>query len=171
MYKLERKSYDKVEYVKLFKEFFPGTVWHAQSFAVCLAGGAGICLGMFNMDSSIIQDIKFIPAIFLVGSAYYAREVYKNFKAERERLHELAEQRKIEDERRANNKTIELQKQGFITPIQISDFEIQKSIDSDDKIVDLQTYRDILTNAQEESIGMNNGKRLSLNNGIFKPEN
>lgn len=170
MYKLERKSYDKVEYVKLFKEFFPGTVWHAQSFAVCLAG-AGICQGMINLNSSIMQDIKFIPAIFLVGSACYARQVYKSFQEERERLHELAEQRKIEDERRAYNKTIELQKQGFITPIQISDFEIQKSIDSDDKIVDLQTYRDILTNAQEESIGMNNGKRLSLNNGIFKPEN
>ena len=56
----------------------------------------------------------------------------------------MAEQRKIEDERRANNKTIELQKQGFITPIQISDFEIQKSIDSDDKIVDLQTYLSII---------------------------
>ena len=157
-YSLERKSY-----VQVVTENFQDTLKSLAGFVTCSAVtglGFGIIHSMNITEFSLESDERLIPTITAFGAVYYAKKVYDNFKKERERVHQLALE--IDKER-------EKAMEGFITPDQLSQLQIQKLFDKDERVLELQKYRDILTSTQEEQkSGATAGKRKSLNNGIYK---
>ena len=166
-YSLQRKSY-----IATISDNFPETLKSLAGFVTCssLSGiGFGIVYNMNLTQYSLESDERMIPTIIAFGAVYYAKKVYDNFKKERERMHQLIIEMDNE------HKKSKSQMEGFITPDQLSQMQFQKAVDSDEKIVNLQNYRNILngsssTESEEifQSSGMSQGKRKSLNNGIFK---
>ena len=163
-YSLQKKSY-----INVISDNFSETLKSFGGFAGCLAG-AGIFNGIFRnieacRNSFNNGELNLISGIFIVGSIFYVKEIYKNFRKERERVHQLV--REMNDERKKPPAQIE----GLITPDQLSRLQFQKILDRDEKIVELQNYQDILngsSSTQSNINGATQGKRRSLNNGIFK---
>ena len=163
-YSLQRKSY-----VNVAMEQFPETLKSLAGFVTCssLSGiGFGIVYNMHLTQYSLDSDERMIPTIIALGAVYYAKKVYDNFKKERERMHQLIIE--MDNEHKKTSKQLD----GFMTPDQLSQIQLQKIIDSDEKIIKLKNYRDILSGSssiQQDGIsGATQGKRKSLNNGIFK---
>ena len=159
-YSLQRKSY-----VNVAMEQFPETLKSLAGFVTCssLSGiGFGIVYNMHLTQYSLKSDERMIPTIIAFGAVYYAKKVYDNFKKERERMHQLIIE--MDNERKKTAKQME----GFITPDQLSQMQFQKMVDNDEKVVELQNYLDILNDGNVQDNGATQGKRKSLNNGIFK---
>ena len=75
----------------------------------------------------------------------------------------------IEKEKSIKKQEYKKSMSDFITPDQMSQLGLQKSFDADEKVVELKKYRDILVSDKQENNGATQGKRKSLNNGIFSP--
>ena len=167
-YSLQRKSY-----VQVISENFSDTIKSFGAFVGC-SSLTGITYGIvrnFELASQrtgVIEDKGgIIPIMFFFLSANYAKQVYNNFKKERTRVHQLALE--IDKERAKRKEEQKKSMEGFITPDQAFNLEMQKMLDKGEPIVELQRYRDILTSgSSEQREGTTAGKRKSLNNGIFK---
>lgn len=171
-YTLERKSY-----VNIIADNFQDTLKSGLKFACCTVG-AGIAYGAIH-DMEIISpdpsDPRIFPVLFAIGSAYYVTQIYKNYKKERTRFHELAIE--VEEKRRKRKLAEKEVMKDFITPDQISRLQFQQLVDREEKIIELEKYRDILAKdssleKEEEDIGrgQSQGKRLAFNNGIYQAD-
>lgn len=98
MYKLERGKHEVVSKTTVLKELFPETIGSTKYFVISLAG-LGCCFGIMNMDKSLIKEATPWLPLFIGSSAFYAKKVYENYKKERARMSELANQ--IDAERKA----------------------------------------------------------------------
>ena len=165
MYSLQRKSY-----VQVITENFQDTLKSVAGFVTCSAItglGFGIIHSMNITEFSLESDERLIPTITAFGAVYYAKKVYDNFKKDRARVHQLALE--IDKERARRKEEHKKAMEGFITPDQLSQLQMQKLFDQDEKLIEIKKYRDILTSTQEEQkSGVTSDKRKSLNNGIFK---
>lgn len=171
MYSLERKSYTQV-----IKENFSDTLKSLTGFVTCssLTGiGIGIIYNMNITEFSLDSDERIIPTITAIGAVYYAKKVYDNFKKDRARVHQLAIEMDKERKKRMQEELRNLD--GFITPDQLLQLKNQQILDKSKNILQLESYRNILTsqksaykNSDEQITGDSNNKRMSLNNGIFK---
>lgn len=168
---MKRYSLQTKSYVEVISDNFSETLKSFGGFVGCLAG-TGIIWGIIrNMDIagklSSNDEIKLVPGIFALCAVFFAKQMYKNFKEERERIHQLALE--IEKEKSIKKQEYKKSMSDFITPDQMSQLGLQKSFDADEKVVELKKYRDILVSDKQENNGATQGKRKSLNNGIFSP--
>ena len=165
-YTLQRKSY-----LEVISDNFSETLKNFGCFVGCLAT-SGITWGIIRnmnlaMDNVKDDNVNIVPIFFGISSVCFAKKMFDSYKKERKRFHELS----LEIDKEREKRRLERQKSmsGFATPEQVFNIETQKLFDKGEKVVELKKYQDILNgeNVQETS-GATQGKRKSLNNGIFK---
>lgn len=172
-YTLERKSY-----ISIIADNFQDTLKSTLGFACCTAG-AGIAYGIVH-DMEIVSpdpsDPRIFPVLFAIGSIYYVKQIYKNYQQERARFHDLALE--VEEKRKRRKQAEKEVMKDFITPDQISHLQFQQLVDREEKIIELEKYREILakdpfTGEEYDSVddigkGQSQGKRIALNTGIYQ---
>ena len=154
-YSLQRKSY-----IQVVSENFKDTL---KSFG-CLVGcssATGIFLAqLHNMELAgykydIESDLRFIPIATFCASLYFAKEVYSNFKKDRARVKQLAEE--IRQQQLQEKQEQQEALKTFTKPEDLFDFESQFR----SKIIEFPTMNDG---------GNSSGKRKSLTTGHFSDE-
>jgi len=115
---------------------------------VCHLAEGGSSIGVLNKSKIAIIPSRIMSKLFIFGPNYYVKQIFENFKKDKTRVQELATS--IENESSVK--------------MTLSDIE--------NSILNLKDYRDSLSSVEPvQSAVKDNGKRLALNNGIFKPEN
>lgn len=160
MYKLERRSVVGTA-IKEYKN----TIKAMANFVVCSSlGTIGIAKLYKLFDVPYLTKMIYItPSLVLFGYTvtYVAEKVHENFRNDRDRIHALVEE------------LSRPKKNDYMTPTEFVSYEFArdaeklrlepiKESDSHKKIVDIEPY------IQSRNI-LENVKRKSLNNGIFKP--